>query len=323
MPHTFRDIDKKLRIPGRIMQLVSRPSLRGFRVLNWFLRKSEGKDLKGTDSRTYHVERADRDGSIRVRVFRSEKQSEPLPIVLFLHGGGYAVGAPEQDGSMGIYKRLLKTHDCVIVSPDYRLSLTEPYPAGLNDCYDTLLWIKDNVDELGGRSNQIFVMGASAGGGLTLATCLRARDQGDVNIAFQMPLYPMIDDRQNLPSAVNNDMPVWSSKHNRLGWELYLRDLLEQGEDIPAYAAPARAESYANLPPAATFVGDLDPFYDETKAFVERLEADGVPIQFKIFEKVYHGFEQVMPKAEVSQRATYFMAEAFAYAVEHYFAEQV
>ena len=210
--------------------------------------------------------------------------------------------------------------ECVVVSPDYRLALDAPYPAGLHDCYDTLLWVKEHAAEIGGRDDQIFVAGDSAGGGLTVAVSVLARDKGEVNIAFQMPLYPMIDDRQTNPSAVNNTMPVWSSKHNKVAWELYLQGL--QGAEVPVYAAPARATNFADLPPAATFVGTLDPFADETRMYVEKLKAAGVPAQLKVFEGCYHGFDQVVPNADKSKEAIKFMTDAYAHAVDHYFAAQ-
>mgnify|MGYP001125490301 CR=1 FL=1 len=123
--------------------------------------------------------------------------------------------------------------------------------------------MKAHAQELGIRDDQIMVGGDSAGGGLAAALTLYARDQQDVAIAFQMPIYPMLDDRMETESAQNNDMPVWNSKSNALAWRLYLAGLF--GTDhVPPYAAPARADRYEDLPPTVTFVGDLEPFRDET-----------------------------------------------------------
>lgn len=323
MSNDYNMVDPQLRTAGRIFKLINRPSLRGLRVLHWTMIQSIGKDIDGIDSRTVWIKRSDGNGTIRTRIFRPKDSSpnNPLPIVIYLHGGGFAIGAPEQ--SFATYKKLLATRDCVIVAPDFRNSLTDPYPAGLHDCYDTLLWAKENAAEIDGRADQIFVAGESGGGGLTVAVTLLARDRGEVNIAFQMPLYPMIDDRQTNRSAVNNNMPVWNSKHNKVAWDLYLRGLDEADADIPPYAAPARATDYTGLPPAATFVGDLDPFYDETKAYVANLQAAGIPVQLRVFEGCYHGFDQAVPSADKSKEATQFMLDAFAYAVANYFAENV
>jgi acetyl esterase/lipase len=218
------------------------------------------------------------------------------------------------------YKRLIQASNCVFVAPDYRLSIDEPYPAALEDSYEALLWMKDHAEELGIRDDQLMVGGESAGGGLTAALSLYTRDRGEVKIAFQMPLYPMIDDRMITESAGENNAPLWSSDSNRWAWKLYLGGLF--GKNVPAYAAAARATDYQNLPPTLTFVGDLEPFRDETLQYVRKLREAGVPVDFEIYKGCYHGFDIINPKAEVSKRATTFFIKAFKYAVEHYFAEQ-
>lgn len=88
----------------------------------------------------------------------------------------------------------------MVVAPEYRTAFEKPFPADLEDCYAALLFLKVHADELGINDAQIMVGGESAGGGLTVATCLLARDIGEVNIAFQMPLYPMLDDRETASS---------------------------------------------------------------------------------------------------------------------------
>lgn len=148
-----------------------------------------------------------------------------------------------------------------------------------------------------------------------------ARDKGEVAIAFQMPLYPMLDDRMTTPSSRDNDAPVWNSKSNYNAWKLYLGDLFATA-NVPCYAAPARAEDYSGLPPTATFVGDLEPFRDETVLYVENLRKAGVPVSLEIFEGCYHAFEQMCPNAGVSKRAISFLMDAFTYAVDNYFAKQ-
>ena len=105
-------------------------------------------------------------------------------------------------------KYFLATRDCVIVAPDYRLSLEEPYPAALNDCYDTLEWMVKNAKLLNFNPNQVFAIGESAGGGLTAAVTLLARDIGKIHIAYQMPLYPMIDYRMQTDSMKQKESRI-------------------------------------------------------------------------------------------------------------------
>ena len=122
-------------------------------------------------------------------------------------------------------------------------------------------------------------------------------------------------------SSKDNNAPVWNSRSNYICWKLYLSKLSGTA-NIPYYAAPARASDLSNLPPAATFVGELEPFRDEVVQYVENLRKAGVPVDFEIFEGCYHAFEQMCPKAKISKRAVDFILNSFKYAAEHYFAEQ-
>ncbi len=122
-------------------------------------------------------------------------------------------------------------------------------------------------------------------------------------------------------SARDNDAPVWNSRSNSAGWRLYLGDLFG-APNLPCYAAAAREEDYSHLPPTVTFVGDLEPFRDETVQYVANLRSAGVPVDFRLYPGCYHGFDQVCPQAEVSKQATLFLMTAFQHAVKHCFAEQ-
>ena len=170
------------------------------------------------------------------------------------------------------------------------------------------------------REDQLLVMGMSAGGGLTAAVSLMARDRGDVRIAHQLPLYPMIDHRMVTESSRDNDAPVWGSRHNRIAWDLYLGGLA--GGDVPKYASPALETDCAGLPPTTTFVGDLDPFLDETVAYVESLRAAGVPVELRRYPGCYHGFDRSARARRSAARRTSSCCDRFAFAVDHDFAEQ-
>lgn len=171
------------------------------------------------------------------------------------------------------------------------------------------------------RYDQIMVGGDSAGGGLAVAVSLYARDKNEVAIAFQMPLYPMLDDRMNTPSATDNDAPLWNSRSNKISWRLYLGELF--GKDIvPEYAVPARCQELTGLPPACSFVGSIEPFCDEMINYFERLRATGIPVHYKVFDGCFHGFDVVCPKTRIANEATDFLIACFRYAVENYFAVQ-
>jgi len=293
-----------------------------FRRIQKFLRRTmQGRSVRGLRCREVLVPRAADGTTLRLRIYSPRVPRPGAPGVLWLHGGGYAIGLPEMCGRM--VRRLVDASGCTVVAPDYRLSIEAPYPAALDDAYETLLWLKRNARELGVRDDQLFVGGESAGGGLTAALTLLARDRGEVRVAFQLPLYPMLDDRALGASARDNDAPVWHSQGNRAAWDLYLGGSGRTGTaDVPAYAAPARATDLRGLPPTVTFVGELEPFLDETVQYVEDLRAAGVPIDFEVYPGCYHAFVTAKPDADVSRRALDFVLASFRHAVAHRFAAQ-
>ncbi|MBN1892103.1 MAG: alpha/beta hydrolase [Clostridiales bacterium] len=259
------------------------------------------------------------DPKLRLCVYRSPEFSGDAPGLLWMHGGGYGLGIPEVDE--GAFREFIRETGCVIVAPDYRLSVEKPYPAALEDCYAALLWLKDHASSLGVRENQLMVGGFSAGGGLAAALSIYARDKGEVSIAFQMPIYPMLDDRMITGSSRENDAPVWNTRSNETGWRLYLGSLFGT-EEVPAYAAPARLSDHRGLPPAFTFVGSIEPFRDETVDYMERLKEAGVPVNYKVFDGCFHAFDIFAKNSAPAIEARKRMTERLRYAAEHYFAEQ-
>jgi len=287
------------------------------RLMNFFSKALKSRKIKGLNSDQRYIRSQNGGPDIRVRIFRPINSSKDLPAMLYIHGGGYMLGNPET--ALESITDFVKTRDCVVVAPDYRKSIANPYPAGFNDSYDTLLWMKENAAELSICKDKFMIAGHSAGGGMTAALCLKARDTKEVEIAFQLPIYPMIDDCQQSESAQFIKTPVWDAKSNAFAWRRYLKDLKASNELIPPYAAPARADNYANLPPTITFVGDMEPFRDETIAYVEALKRANVPVQFQLYQGCFHAFEQLLPKSEIAQEARQFLLKAFGEYYDLYF----
>lgn len=233
---------------------------------------------------------------------------------------GYALGIPEQE--MGYVKAITKNTNSIVILPDYTLSVDKPYPAALEDCYTALVWMKEHASELGINPDQLFVAGESAGGGLTAALTLYARDKSEIKIAFQMPLYPMLDCRMKTASMYENDAPVWDYEANKLGWRLYLGQLYES-DNIPCYASPALAIVYSNLPNTYTFIGTIEPFYNETMKYIENLKNAGVDARADVYEGCYHAFDLFGSKKKIGKLATEKWIKEFKYAVENYYAEQI
>jgi len=146
-----------------------------------------------------------------------------------------------------------------------------------------------------------------------------ARDRGEVEIAFQMPIYPMIDDRDT-ESSRDNHAPVWNTKKNQQAWKEYLADL--KGGEVPPYAAPARQTDYRRLPPAYTFVGDIEPFYCETLEFIKNLQDAGVEASVDVYHKWFHAYDMLLPFSPKGRQAIRRFEEWFRFAASHYYADQ-
>lgn len=246
------------------------------------------------------------------------QQGEKKPGILWIHGGGYITGMAEMV-YMSRSIHLVKEYGVTVISPEYRLSGQAPYPAALIDCYHALLYMKKHAEELGIRKDQIMVGGESAGGGLAAALCMYAKDKRTVNIAYQMPLYPMIDN-EDTETSRDNHAPVWNTRRNHYGWKQYLKGIT--GGKVPAYAAPARRKDYSGLPPAYTFVCTAEPFYAETITYVRNMQKAGVDAGIDIYLGMFHAFDMLLPFLPISKRAAERFEKNFEYAMAHYFSEQ-
>jgi acetyl esterase/lipase len=256
--------------------------------------------VEGVTSQDQLIPGAQGDPPVRVRVYRPDVQPSKLPALLWIHGGGYVMGDIEQDDRL--MKQLVKRIGCVAVSVDYRLAPEHPFPAPVEDCYAGLKWLFAHAGELAVDPTRIAIGGASGGGGLAAGLALMARDRGEVKVAFQLLIYPMIDDRNVTPASYAiTDPRMWNRESNRLGWKAYLgRD--GGGADISPYAAASRATDLARLPPAYIPVGALDLFVDENIEYAQRLIQAGVPTELHVYPGAFHGFDLFAPSATVSKQ---------------------
>ena len=217
------------------------------------------------------------------------------PALLDIHGGGFIGGsALREDADM---RRLAIDLDAVILSVDYRLAPETPYPGPLDDCFAALMWLHAQAATIGVDPARIAVRGVSAGGGLAAGLSLLARDRGGPPIAFVLLLYPMLDDRTGVHPFAGRH--VWPIEANRFGWRSYLGGIA----DVPIYAAPARADDLAGLPPTFLATGSIDLFAEEDLAYAQKLIRAGVPAELHVYPGAYHGFNMVAKSA---------VAQAFA-----------
>ena len=220
-------------------------------------------------------------GCVPTLILRPAHRSAVPVSVLWIHGGGYITGMKEMV-YMSRAADLVKKYGVTVYSPGYRLAWQKPYPAAVEDCYQVLEYMSRQPET-------IMAGGESAGGGLAVAVCMIARDRG-LQVAFQMPLYPMLSNIDT-ESSRDNHGKVWNTRRNHFGWRLYLRK--DAKKTVSPYAAPAHQTDYSHLPPCYTFVGDGEPFYAETLAYVEGLKAAGVEAEADVYHTDMHAFDML------------------------------
>jgi len=227
----------------------------------------------------------------------------PRGAIYYIHGGGF-IGGDAREGLSSL-KAMAERLNCVLVSVQYRLAPGTRFPGPLEDAYAGLKWLHRNAATLGVDPKRIVVLGESAGGGLAAMLTIAARDRGEVPIAYQALVYPMLDDRtgSSRPVPPHVGQLVWTAKSNRQGWQALLGR--EPGAaSQPAGSVPARVANLKGLPPTFIQVGSIDLFVDENIEFARRLIDAGVPTELMVVPGAFHGFQIFAPRAAVSQQFT-------------------
>ncbi|MGW4755986.1 alpha/beta hydrolase [Streptomyces chartreusis] len=223
----------------------------------------------------------------------------PRPVIYHVHGGGMIIG----NNRVGVDAPLAwaKELDAVVVSVEYRLAPEHPHPAPIEDVYAGLEWTAAHAGEFGGDAGRIVVAGASAGGGLSAALALLARDRKGPELIGQMLMCPMLDDRNDSPSTYQMaGLGVWDRTANETGWTALLGER-RGGPDVSPYAAAARAEDLSGLPPAFLDVGSAETFRDEVVAYASRIWQAGGVAELHVWPGGFHGFDGFAPQAGVSR----------------------
>jgi acetyl esterase/lipase len=238
------------------------------------------------------------DPDVRVRVHRPAGEATGA-VLLWVHGGGHVLGSAEQDDPLldGVVART----GCTALAVDWRRAPEHPYPAALHDCYAVLAAVAGGLQGIEADPGRVVVGGASSGGGIAAGLALLARDRGEHALAAQLLVYPMLDDRGlTVSSRTVTDPRVWNHDSNRIGWSAYLGDLAR--DDVPPYAAPARATDLSGLPPTWIATAELDLFRDEDLDYSRRLYEAGVPTELHVYPGCVHGFDLFAPDAGVTRR---------------------
>jgi len=224
-------------------------------------------------------------GEIPVRVYLP-RNSGPVPILVYLHGGGWVAG--NVDAYDATCRALTNAAACAVVSVEYRLAPEHKFPAAPDDCYAAVKWVAAHAAQFGGDVTRLAVGGDSAGGNLTTVVAHMARDRGGPRIAFQLLIYPVTDYNFGTRSYQQNaDGYLLTKDAMKWFWNHYLR---EEADGSSPLASPLRSTKLAGLPPAFVMTAEFDPLRDEGEAYGERLIEAGVPTVVKRYDGMIHGF---------------------------------
>ncbi|AZH77909.1 alpha/beta hydrolase [Microbacterium sp. Y-01] len=240
---------------------------------------------------------------IEVTIFRpAGSETSTLAGFVNIHGGGMIVGHRSWETARVV--DIVAEHGVVAVNVEYRLAPEDPYPAGVEDCYAAFVWTHAHATELGIDPARIVVGGGSAGGGLTAAVALLARDRRGPVMAGQLLLCPMIDNTNTTVASRQYDgIGTWQRDMNLLAWSCVLGEELAFSTEAPAYAAPSRATDVSGLPPAYIEVGEAEMFRDEDTEYALRIWATGGQAELHVWGGGAHGFDMYMPDAEITRAA--------------------
>ncbi len=260
----------------------------------WFVSRASrlvpAKRIEGVERRVV------REGAVNVRVYQPERPSGAA--LLWIHGGGLVLGAAKMDDRL--CGETAAQLGATVVSVEYRLAPRHPFPAALDDGHAAWTWLLAHAAEQGVDPARIAVGGQSAGGGLAASLVQRLHDEGAA-VAAQWLFCPMLDDRTAADRSLDDaGHQVWNNRANLVGWSSYLG--AAPAVTAPAYAAAARREDLAGLPPTWIYTSDIELFHDEDVDYARRLGEAGVDVTLDVVRAVPHGFEAWAPDVELAQR---------------------
>lgn len=243
-----------------------------------------------------------RAGTIRARTYRPD--GAVVGKIVYLHGGGWVIGAIEDFDVLA--RKLAAESGCAVVLPDYRLAPEHPFPAGLEDGEDALLWARDAWHPVPGAPLPLVVAGDSAGA--NLATVAARRVSGRIALAAQALIYPVTDCAFDTPSYAAYGTGYTLTRAD-MDWFFG-----HYGAPDPAHpdVAPLRAPDLAGLPPTFLVAAEYDVLASEGAAYAERLRRSGVPVEERLVEGLMHGCIRLHNHIDLANGALVWLAGRIA-----------
>ncbi len=234
-----------------------------------------------------------------IRIYRPHPTAT-LPVLVWFHGGGWATS------HLDVYEQAMRSlsnkGEFAVIAVNYQKSPEHKFPIPFDDCYATLLWIRDNAENLHIDPLQIGVGGDSAGGNLAAAVALKVRDTGDLALAFQLLVYPCNDPEMTYDSASRNATGFGlTTRAMKYFWDLYAA---KKSDFSNPYFAPVVAKSFAGLAPAIVLTAEYDTLLDDGVNYSELLKRDGTQVIYREYPGQMHGFfalAAITPDAEQAQ----------------------
>jgi acetyl esterase len=286
----------------------AKPSIAEMRRLQLVEARFSGEPQPVAAVRDVHIESPS--GSTLVRLYVPDS-SGPHPAVLFVHGGGWALGSIEL--SDPLCRALCRASRMLIAAVEYRLAPEHRFPAGLDDVYAALCWLDANGPEIGAIPGKLAVCGDSAGGNLAAAVSLRSRDRGGPGLALQILVYPALD-----PTLGEASMQTLSAGYGlttadmQLFWELYLTSPEDAANP---YASPRRENNLMGVAPALIITAEYDPLVDEGERYGAQLRDAGVPARTVRYPGMIHGFMSYLGRVDAARSAVLECADALSHAM--------
>jgi acetyl esterase len=222
---------------------------------------------------------------------------QPLPVLLYLHGGGFTVGSLTTHDVL--CRQLSLYGQCAVVALDYRLAPEHRFPTAVNDAWDALLWLAQHAPSLGLDEQRLAVGGDSAGGTLAAVCALMARDAG-LPLRLQLLFYPGTTAHQDTDSHRLYEQGYLLDRET-VDW--FFAHYIDPNDRDDWRFAPLNASEHAGVAPAWLGLAECDPLVDEGLAYADTLRLAGVAVDLDIYRGVIHGFVTMGRAIALAQQA--------------------